>query len=147
MSRADLKLWRRFLEGTFSLFQALDDQLRSESGLSHHDFGILSALANERSSRLRMSELAVALGSSPSRLSHSVDRLEAKGWVERVKAVDDGRGTFARVTPEGAAKLEQAWPGHAKLVRELVLDQMDGSERQEFEEIFARIGRATAGRG
>jgi DNA-binding MarR family transcriptional regulator len=50
---------------------------------------------------LRMSELAARSSSSPSRLSHTIARLEGRGWVRRQRATEDGRGQIAELTEEG----------------------------------------------
>ena len=143
LTRAELKAWRRFIGGTFSLFQTLDRQLREESGLSHHEFSILSALSNSRASRMRMRELAEGLGSSPSRLSHSIKRLEEAGWVDRIESDEDGRGRIACLTDAGRRKLADAWPGHAAVIRKVVLEQLEREELPVFEDVFARIQRAS----
>ena len=48
-----------------------------------------------------MSDLARRANQSQSRLSHTVARLEERGWVRRERAADDGRGNLAVLTDAG----------------------------------------------
>ena len=61
----------------------LDRELQRDAGMPHAYYEILVRLSEAPDRRLRMSELAEATGSSRSRLSHAVARLEAAGWVRR----------------------------------------------------------------
>ena len=69
-----------------------------------------------------MSELASRANSSPSRLSHTVARLEERGLVRREPDPADGRFTNAILTDQGFQALAAAAPGHVAHVRSLVID-------------------------
>ena len=143
LSKAELKAWRRFVSGMSAMTGALDRQLRDDCNLSLDDFGILSRLAAAPETSIRMSELAEHLSYSPSRLSHAVTRMAKLGWVERDSAAEDGRGIVARLTPTGDQTLKEAWPGHATLVRALVIDQLSREQLGQLEAIFTNVDRAT----
>lgn len=142
LNQAELKAWRRFVSGMSAMTGALDRQLRDDSNLSLDDFGILSRLASSPSSSIRMTELADHLSYSPSRLSHAISRMAKLGWVERVSAAEDRRGVIAKLTPTGEQTLKAAWPEHATLVRELVIDQLSRDQLGQLEQIFTNIDRA-----
>src|SRR4030095_3531652 len=57
---------------------------------------------------------ALALGStqSQSRLSHTVARLEERGWVRRERSHEDGRGNLAVLTAAGWDVVRAVAPGH-----------------------------------
>ena len=141
LSKMELKAWLRYVSGMSSLMQALDQQLRADSNLSLDDFGILSRLSSSPESSLRMTELADHLSYSPSRLSHAITRMAKLGWVERGRDPGDGRGVLARLTPSGDNKLRDAWPGHANLIRRLVIDVLTAGELAELESTFGKIDR------
>lgn len=105
-----------------ALFDALDRQMRHEMGMSHDDYILLSRLYRAEGQAMRMSDLAAELSSSPSRMSHTIARLEDRGWVERSRGVSDGRVVVARLTQAGAAKSREASPGHLALVERLVFE-------------------------
>jgi DNA-binding MarR family transcriptional regulator len=144
LTMSELRTWRRVGTGLSRLMSALDRQLRDESGLSADDFGILATLSATPGDALRMTELADRLSFSPSRLSHAVGRMEEFGWVVREDTPADRRGRLAHLTPEGERILRAAWPGHATLIRELLIDPLEPGQFEELDAIFVRISRAAA---
>jgi DNA-binding MarR family transcriptional regulator len=72
----------------------------------------------------RMSDLARRSNQSQSRLSHTVARLEERGWVRRERAADDGRGNLAVLTDAGWDVVRAAAPGHATAVRSAMFDSL-----------------------
>jgi DNA-binding MarR family transcriptional regulator len=142
LSLSELRTWRRFTKGVFSLLNVLDRQLRADAGISFDDFGILRPLWASPEGSVRMSELAESLSFSPSRLSHAVQRLEDKGWVVRERASDDGRSKLVRLTPTGQHVFRDAWPGHSHLIRTLLLDQLDGPSRAVITDALTRVDSA-----
>jgi DNA-binding MarR family transcriptional regulator len=65
-----------------------------------------------------MSDLARRANQSQSRLSHTVARLEERGWVRRERSADDGRGNLAVLTDAGWDVVATVAPGHVDAVRE-----------------------------
>jgi DNA-binding MarR family transcriptional regulator len=110
LSAEEQRAWRAYLEATQLLFDGLERQLGADSGLSHADYEILVHLSESPDRAMRMSELADRTLYSRSRLSHAVARLERPGWVVREACDTDRRGTIARLTDEGFAKLEASAP-------------------------------------
>lgn len=143
LSRAELRTWRRFLNGVSGLFRALDRDLRDNSDVSLDDFGLLRPLWESRDAALSMSELADELGFSPSRTSHAVERMAARGWVTTEPSAKDGRVKLVKLTPAGTEVFQEVWPRHAHLVRELFLAQMTPEERATLASVFARVGKAS----
>jgi DNA-binding MarR family transcriptional regulator len=128
------------------MFNALDRQLRDESGMSHDDYQILSRLHRAPARALRMSELAAEVGFSPSRLSHAVRRMEEEGWIERTPSEIDRRGTEARLTDLGAKVVEDASPAHLALVKRLTFDVIGSERMTALAEAMDEIGRNARGR-
>ena len=62
------------------LMEALDRDLELH-GLSLGEYEIISMLSEAPDRRLRMSELAAIVVQSRSRLTHTAERLEDRGWV------------------------------------------------------------------
>lgn len=126
---------------------ALDRQLRSEEGLSHEDYMILSQLHRTPGRRMRMSDLAKALSHSPSRSTHSVARLEEQGWVERVRGESDRRSVEACLTTSGVIKVAEASKSHLKTVHRLVFETLGADRVKEVGEAFDEIRRSAAAWG
>jgi DNA-binding MarR family transcriptional regulator len=88
---------------------------------------------------LRMSELAARSSASPSRLSHTVARLEDRGWVRRQRSTEDGRGQVAELTDEGYTALVATAPGHVTAVREYVLDALTKEQVAQLDDICRAV--------
>ena len=119
------RVWRAYLAVSRKLFAAIDRQMQDESGIPQTYYIIMAMLSEAPGRSLRMSELADIVSSSPSRLSHAVDRLEERGWVRREDCPTDKRGQLAVLTDEGFAALAAAAPGHVEAVRGALFDALD----------------------
>jgi DNA-binding MarR family transcriptional regulator len=116
--------WRAWLTVAELLPRALDAQMQRDAGLSHAAYVVLAMLSESPDRRLRMSDLARRANQSQSRLSHTVARLEDRGWVRRERAADDGRGQFAVLTADGRDVVRSVAPGHVEAVRTAMFDPL-----------------------
>lgn len=142
LDEREQRAWRAFLAAGRQLLDTLDRELQRDAGMPHTYYEILVRLSEAPDRRLRMSELADAMLSSRSRLSHAVDRLEAAGWVRRMACPTDGRGQFAVLTDKGMRTLESAAPGHVDGVRRHLLDALTPEQVEQL----ADIGEAVLSR-
>nr|WP_201468600.1 MarR family transcriptional regulator [Microbacterium hydrocarbonoxydans] len=138
----DLETWASLATVLEWLPAALDAQLQRDAQLTHFEYGVLYALAHADEGVLRMSVLSTYANSSLSRLSRAATRLEARGWMRRATDPSDGRFTLAILSESGRAKVEEASPGHAQLVRQLVLDRLTEAQKRQLREISRRIAGA-----
>lgn len=139
LSEDEQRVWRLQLELYRRLITMLEQNMQSEAGLSHAYYVILAMLSEAPERRLRMNELASQVFSSPSRVSHAVDRLAERGWVERQKVTGDKRGAMAVLTDEGMKVLQAAAPGHVRLVREYLFDLITPEQLERLDEIYSRL--------
>jgi DNA-binding MarR family transcriptional regulator len=145
LSKAELRVWLETIEGTRALLNALDRQLRRDAGMSHDDYEILGRLYRAPKRMMRMSDLASDVGSSPSRLSHAMARLEDEGLVRRARCATDGRGVNGTLTEDGAARIHEASTGHLDYVRRLVFDTLGSDRAKELGDALNEIRRAALG--
>lgn len=124
LDRNQLAAWVRLLAILELLPGVLDSQLRRDAQLTHFDYYVLVALSEGPRRTLRMTELAHQTGATLARLSHVVQRLEARGLVERFPCPEDKRATNARLTDFGWEKVQASAPGHAETVQENVIDAL-----------------------
>ncbi|PZW03758.1 DNA-binding transcriptional regulator, MarR family [Micromonospora phaseoli] len=129
------RTWRAFLTASRALMDTLDRELQRDAGMPHAYYEILVRLSEAPERRLRMSELADASGSSRSRLSHAVARLEAAGWVRREDCPTDRRGQIALLTDAGFAELAAAAPGHVEGVRRHLFDALRPTQVEQLRQI------------
>lgn len=142
LSRAQLRSWVRLVRGMTALFDALDRQMRDEAGISHDDYILLTRLYRADDRAMRMSDLATELSRSPSRTSHTIARLEERGWVQRARGDGDRRVVVAGLTESGATKLREASPGHLALVERLVFETLGDGVVAETAAVLDQIGKA-----
>src|SRR5580658_1732544 len=102
------RLFRAFARSARWLYVQFDRDLQREVDMPRAYFEILWLLHNAPDWTLRMSDLAAATGTQPSRITHAVSRLEQAGQVRRELCADDRRGWFTILTDEGVAALEAA---------------------------------------
>ncbi|WP_433134246.1 MarR family winged helix-turn-helix transcriptional regulator [Micromonospora sp. CA-240977] len=129
------RTWRAYLTASRALMDTLDRELQRDAGMPHAYYEILVRLSESPGRRLRMSDLAEAAGSSRSRLSHAVARLEAAGWVRREDCPTDRRGQIALLTDEGFATLAAAAPGHVEGVRRHLFDALSPAQVDQLRRI------------
>ena len=132
------------LTGVLSwLPDALDAQLQRDAGISHAAYVVLAMLSESPTRSRRMSDLARRANQSQSRLSHTVARLEERGWVRRERAADDGRGNLAVLTDAGWDVVRTLAPGHVDAVRESLFDPLTPEETrllgQALEAVLERL--------
>ena len=133
------RTWRSFLATSELLYAALDRQLQRDAGITHASYIVLAMLSEAPGRALRMSVLAARSSSSPSRLSHTIARLESRGWVRRQRATEDGRGQVAELTDAGWTALVGAAPGHVEAVRQYVFDALTLEQVKQLDGICAAL--------
>lgn len=131
--------WYTFAHVLSQLPAALDSTMRRDTGISRFDFVVMSTLSIAAERTLRMSEVAHHAGSTLSRLSNVVSRLEARGWVRRRPDPTDGRYTLATLTDEGQNKVRAAAPTHINKVRRLVFDPLTKAQQSHLGAASQRI--------
>jgi DNA-binding MarR family transcriptional regulator len=138
LSREERVLWRRFVETHAAIVRRLDEDLRSQSGLTLSSYEVMLELVRAPGNRLRMAELAERLLFTRSGITRLVDRLERDGFVERNECLHDGRGVYAILTEKGFDTFEAAARPHVDSIRRLFFDRLDGSAAM-FDELLVRL--------
>ena len=142
LNEDEQRVWRAFLSMNNTVRRATARQLAQDSNMPAAYYEILVHLSEAADRTMRMSELATAIEGSQSQLSHAVNRLEERGWVQRRRCADDGRGWFAVLTDDGFDALKAAAPGHVECVRSVLFDQLTPQEQQMLGQIAARVAAA-----
>jgi len=118
---------------------SLEAQMQRDAGFPHFDYIVLSGLSMAPERTLQLSMLAHYTGSTLSRLSNVVARLEARGWVHRHPDPSDGRSTLATLTDDGWTTVVAAAPGHVAEVRRLVFDPLTRTQQRQLRAVAERI--------
>ena len=128
LSEPEQRAWRGLLQMTTRLEAQLNRELQEASGLSLADYDVLVPLSEAPQGRLRVFEVASALGWERSRLSHHLTRMQRRGLITREDCDADRRGAFVVLADAGRSAIEQAAPAHVKTVGRLVFDGLSGEQ-------------------
>jgi DNA-binding MarR family transcriptional regulator len=139
LGKDQLDAWMNLAQVLMLLPSALDRQLRDEAGVPHAYYQILATLSAEPQRAMRMTDLARAVGTTTSRLSHAVATLEQRDWVARRACPSDKRGQIAVLTDAGFATLEASAPGHVAEVRRRIFDHLSDADVVHLRDITAKI--------
>ncbi|KDN16676.1 MarR family winged helix-turn-helix transcriptional regulator [Amycolatopsis rifamycinica] len=139
LNAAEMAAWRSYVVSTLLLRQRLHRELTESHDVSLIDYEVLVCLQLQADRRMRMSELAFRMGSTKSRLSHQVAKLEEAGLVRRARDPEDKRGVITELTDEGLALLEKAAPTHVEGVREHLIDLLTPEEQTTIAAAFERV--------
>jgi DNA-binding MarR family transcriptional regulator len=139
LDAAELGAWRGMLRVHSALIRQLDADLTAAHGLPLRSYEVLLVLEDAPERRLRMSDLSHSVLLSASGVSRLVDRLEAEGYVRRMRCQSDGRGYFAVLTDDGLAKLHEARPTHLRGVRRLFLRYFEPHELDQLAACWDKV--------
>jgi len=118
------RLFDDFVRCETRLYNALNDHLREQHGISMGQFEFLDHLRREPGSRV--GDLAGAFAIGIGATSKAVDRLESQGWVQRVPNPADRRSSLLELTRVGEDLADQA----GRSCEERLSELLDVSPRQ-----------------
>src|SRR6476469_1585700 len=133
------RTWRAWLAVSELVPRALDAQLQRDAGLSHAAYVVLAMLSEAPGRSRRMSDLARRANQSQSRLSHTVARLEDRGWVRRERSTDDGRGNLAVLTDAGWDVVRTVAPGHVEAVRQAMFAPLTAEQTRVLGDVLEAV--------
>jgi MarR family 2-MHQ and catechol resistance regulon transcriptional repressor len=110
-------------------------------GLTLTEFAILEALYHRGAMLLGEVQRRILVSSGG--ITFLVDRLVAKGLVERQACASDRRARYAALTDEGTALLARIFPGHAAAIARAV-GTLRPEEQQQAVSLLRRLGRGAA---
>jgi DNA-binding MarR family transcriptional regulator len=139
LSEDEDRAWRGWLTMSELLRAQIARDLQSDCGLSESDFAVLVHLSETPDDRMRMTELADALGWSKSRVSHQCSRMAARKLLAREGCPEDARSAYAVLTPIGRVEIQRAAPLHVESVRRHLIDLLGPDDLQAVTGISERI--------
>lgn len=148
LTSEEQRTWRAYLDMVCLVSRTIDRQLQRDAGMPATYYSVLARLSETADQEMRMCTLAEAVECSPSRLSHAVGRLEARGWVRRRRSDKDARGWLAVLTTTGQEALRAAAPGHVECVRGVLFDALTPEQQRSLrvvaETVCARLRRRSS---
>jgi DNA-binding MarR family transcriptional regulator len=135
----ELTAWRTFLRAHAQVLRRLEADLLAAHDLPLASYDVLVQLSEAPERQLRMTELAERVLLSRSGLTRLVDRLERDGLVTRQACPSDARGTLAVLTERGLDRLREAWPTHARGVKDRVTGRLSPDELRLMATLLGRL--------
>ncbi len=108
-------------------------------GVGGQAMEICIRLARSEGGAMRMSDLAIQTGISPSGLTRAVDRLVAEGLVGRELFPDDRRGTLAVLTAAGRQRMDCALVQHRQRIDEILDDLLTPEDEARLGDVLERL--------
>lgn len=130
------------LETALGLQRLLGPAAEAAIGVGGQAFEICIRLFRSPAHTMRMSDLAIQTGVSPSGLTRAVDRLVEEGLVRRESCEEDRRGTYAVLTEEGCRRLSVAIEHHQSEIDSLICHLLSSEEEAKLGELLERLRNA-----
>lgn len=106
-------------------------------GLNPTEFAVLELLYHKGDQPLQQIGGKILLASGS--ITYVVDKLEEKGYLVRVACPNDRRVTFAQITDNGKAFIEDVFPEHEKKINEL-MSELSPEEKHTAIELLKKLG-------
>ena len=104
-----LKVLRPLVETYYAFLRKSDRHIRS-LGLTSSQFDVLATLGDTKG--MTCKDLCEKTLVTKGTLTGVMDRLESKGFIQRVPSQEDRRHTFIRLTAKGDALFRKVFPAH-----------------------------------
>ncbi|MGM0522898.1 MAG: MarR family winged helix-turn-helix transcriptional regulator [Bacillota bacterium] len=121
-------------------YRAVSDQVADDirsKGLNTTDFGVLELLYHSGDQPLQKIGDKILLASGS--ITYVVDKLEKKGLVKRTQSEKDRRVTYASITDDGVALLNEIFPDHWKQI-EHITNGLTEDEKIEAIGLLKKLG-------
>ena len=139
LTAAEMRAWRAFAEVNAHLMAALETDLAPHR-LTFGDYEVLVQLSEADDRQLRMCDLALRLGLSPSGLTRRLDGLVKAAFVRRLPSTSDRRVMLATLTDAGLRAMRKAAAAHVSSVRRHLIDRLDADQIDALGDIFTAVG-------
>lgn len=116
----EFRVWRGFLRTHRQVTDELNRRLSQRHGMTLLHYGVLITLITVPERRMRMTDLAERVLTSPSGMTRAVAWLADQGLVERERDDGDRRSFVVSLTAAGVSRLREAQVTHHACVRELL---------------------------
>ena len=135
-----LKLWVVLARAHAAVVGHVEAHVASH-GLTVAEFGVLEALYHK--GPLLLGDVQRKILVSSGGVTFLVDRLAAKGLVERRVCEEDRRARYAALTREGEKLMRRIFPEHAAML-ERALGTLEPDEQAEATAFLRRLGHGAA---
>jgi MarR family transcriptional regulator, 2-MHQ and catechol-resistance regulon repressor len=138
--RVALKLWVTLARAYGAIAQQAQDDVRADS-LSIGEFAVIELLYHKGPTLLGEIQKRILVSSGG--ITFLVDKLVAKGFVERRECPDDRRARYAALTKEGERHMRRIFPRHARRITD-ALRGLTMAQQRELTRTLKTLGLQAA---
>jgi DNA-binding MarR family transcriptional regulator len=139
-----LSTWRNLHLAERAVRRILDERLRTEAGCSLLEHDLLAWLTAAPGRRLQMLDLAGRLDVTRGGLTHIVDRLVDRGWIERDRPPHNRREVHAVLTADGRRAMVRARAVYRRALTRGLGDHLTRTEQSQLARITDKLRTALA---
>jgi len=121
-------------------FRAINEEVNKviqQKGLNPTEFAVLELLYHKGDQPLQQIGGKILLASGS--ITYVVDKLEQKGYLRRNGCPKDRRVTYAQITEEGRAFIEEIFPEHSQRINDL-MSVLNTEEKQTAIDLLKKLG-------
>ena len=107
------------------------------NGLNPTEFAVLELLYHKGDQPMQQIGGKILLASGS--ITYVVDKLEQKGLLRRIACPNDRRVTYAQITEQGKAFIEEIFPEHAKQI-DTLMSTLSESEKTTAIDLLKKVG-------
>ena len=133
--------WEALFRAQVSIMRRLSAEFPTEV-MSLNEYDVLFNLSRAPGRHLRLKDLNQHVLISQPSVSRLVDRLAARGWVEKSHDPLDGRGTIVQLTPSGFQEFRRAALPHMEAITDRVGGTLDDDELRQLIALCDRLREA-----
>lgn len=115
------------------------NQFFQERGLNPTEFAVLELLYHKGRQPLQQIGNKILLASGS--ITYVIDKLEKRGYLERLACPSDRRVTYAEISEEGNAFMAEIFPIHEQKLHEL-MDALTPDEKEQAIQLLKKLGRS-----
>lgn len=131
-----LKLFVVLSKAYKAVVEQVEKDIQSR-GLNTTDFAVLELLFHNGQQPLKKIGEKILLASGS--VTYVIKKLEKKGYLVRRNSPDDRRVTYAIITEQGRALLNNIFPGHWNQIKE-IMSGLDEEEKKTSIELLKKLG-------
>ena len=133
-----VEAWESLFRAQVSVLRQLTTEFPTAE-ISFTEYDVLFNLSQAPDRRLRIRDLLPHLLLSQPSVSRLLDRLAARGLVEKLPDARDARGTLVALTPAGYSLFTRVAVAHADSIARRVGGALDPDELQQLAELCRRL--------
>jgi MarR family 2-MHQ and catechol resistance regulon transcriptional repressor len=127
----------RPLVETYFAFLRKDDRHIRSLGLTSPQFDVIATLGDTQGMPCR--ELSEKTLVTKGTLTGVLDRLEARGEIERIPSKDDRRSTIVRLTPKGTRVFHKVFPAHLSYMKPYFEQALTARDMDQLRTLLLRL--------